>query len=144
MTPNQIATVLSILNRNDQAVGRAMVILLSYQTIGERAAGVTVEDNGVGFSAATDINGTYFAKWVLGLPSRSDVRHMSAAIDRFLKSNQPGRPLTGKFLARAREIATLHRRQLRALLPKDEQIDPRLLNSYDDLPPTVRYVADQM
>lgn len=133
MTPSQIATVVGILNSNHVAVGRAMVILLSFQTEGERAAGVTVEDNGVGFSAATDINGTYFAKWVLGLPQNTNARHMGAAIDRFLKSDLPGRALTGKFLVRAREIARLHRRQLKALLPKEEEapITRRAVEGYE-------------
>lgn len=161
MTPSQIATVVGILNTNHVAVGRAMVILLSYQTEGERAIGTTVESNGVGFSGATDVNGTYFAKWVLNLHSRVGTHQLSRAMREFLNDNKPGRALTGKFLDRAREIAITHRRQLHDLLPKPRyappvvpvrrsefpatvrsvDIDPRMNRSYDELPPTVRYGA---
>jgi hypothetical protein len=125
-----IAQIVSLINSNPAFVGRAMVLLLSYQTEGERATGSTIEQNGIGFSGATDVNGTYFAKWVLGLPQRTDTKHMGAAIRRFLASDQPGRALTGRFLERGREIAYTHRKQLFPLLPSDP---------YDAEPLTVRY-----
>ena len=121
MTQDQIALVLSMCNNSAATAGRAMVLLLSYQTPSERVNGATVESNGIGFSGATDVNGTYFAKWVLGLPQRTDAKHMGAAIQRFLASDQPGRLLTGNFLVRAREICYVHRKQLGALLPKEDE-----------------------
>lgn len=132
MNPAQTAMVLSILQSSDVAVARAMVILLSFQTEGERAIGTTVESNGVGFSGATDKNGTYFAKWVLGLPQNTSTQHMSATIKRFLDKDEPGRALTGKFLVRARKIACLHRKQLASLLPK-----------FDLSPITRRYTTEE-
>jgi hypothetical protein len=143
MTPSQIATVVSILNTNNVAVCRAMVILLSFQTEGERATSSTVESNGVGFSGATDKNGTYFAKWVLGLPQNTNSRHMGAAIDRFLKSNEPGRALTGKFLVRAREIALCHRKQLASLLPTAPRGWSEVETSTEEAPVTRRYFQDE-
>lgn len=132
MTPKQIALVVDIINSSDRAVAKAMVVLLSFQTRGERAIGATVESNGKGFSHRTEHRGTYFAKWVLNLAPNCSDRQMELAIDNYLKGNLPGRAITGRFLHQAREIANLHRRQLEALLPKAEPVVE------DDAPPTVR------
>ena len=105
-------SILTVIENNAGAVGRAMVVLLSRQTAGEQHAGVTVEHNGRGFSAFTASSGTYFAKWVLGLNSNAGQRETEIAITRFLASNGTGRPLTGKFLDKARKIAYTHRAQL--------------------------------
>lgn len=130
MTPKQIATVVEMINSSNAVVAKAMVILLSFQTRGERAIGATVESNGKGFSHRTEHRGTYFAKWVLNLAPHCSDRQMELAIDNYLKGNFPGRALTGRFVSQAREIALLHRRQLESLLPKVAFVD--------DAPPTVR------
>jgi hypothetical protein len=105
-------SIISLINSNDGAVGRAMVVLLSRQTASEQHAGMTVESNGRGFSAFTAKNGTYFAKWVLGVNSDCSGRALDVAIVRFLATNGTGRPLTGRFLDKARKIAITHRTQI--------------------------------
>jgi hypothetical protein len=105
-------SIKNVLHENDGAVGRAMVVLLSLQTEGERATGATVETNGEGFSAFTDRNGTYYAKWVLGLHSSAPAHVVRAAILTFLSGNGTGRPLTGHHLVKARKIALYHHKQI--------------------------------
>jgi hypothetical protein len=100
-------SIKNVLHENDGAVGRAMVVLLSLQTEGERATGATVETNGEGFSAFTDRNGTYYAKWVLGLHSSAPAHVVRAAI-----LTGTGRPLTGHHLVKARKIALYHHKQI--------------------------------
>jgi hypothetical protein len=118
-----LESIVSILNSNDAAVGRAMVVLLSRQTAGEQHAGTTVESNGRGFSAFTAPTGTYIAKWVLGVNSNCGGRELETAIIRFLASNGTGRPVTGRFLDKARKIAITHRTQLlEVALAKHAQI----------------------
>lgn len=137
MNAKQIAQVVEILNGSTLAVKTAMVILLSYQTRGERAIGATVESNGKGFSHRTEHRGTYFAKWVLGLSNRSTDRQIEKAIEDFLAGDlvtraRFGNPLTGRFVEQARDIAIHHRAQLQDLLPPEEE---------EQLPPTVRWFA---
>lgn len=113
-----------ILLTNDAAVGRAMVILLSRQTESEQHQGATHESNGKGFSAFTASAGTYYAKWVLGVPPHTSAHHLSAAITTFLASNNTGRPLTGKHLQAARKIALYHHKQiLQVALAKQEALE---------------------
>ncbi len=81
--------VKKLLMTNDRAVERAMVALYRLQTADEQEAGTTAHRNGQGFSGATAVNGTYYAKWVLS-----------------------GKRLTGKHLEKARKIAILHHGQL--------------------------------
>jgi hypothetical protein len=112
-----IESIVSVLNENPAAVGRAMVVLLARQTAGEQHGGYTVESNGRGFSAFTASSGTYYAKYVLGLSSYSSEYETRAAIVAFLASNKTGRLLNnhgGKrnFLDKARKIALTHRAQL--------------------------------
>jgi hypothetical protein len=82
-------SIIDLLNRNDLAVGRAMVVLYNRQTADEQSDETTKHHNGVGFSAYAAHSGTYFARWVLD-----------------------GRTLTGKYLDRARKIAIRHAGQL--------------------------------
>ena len=105
-------SIILLLNSNDGAVGRAMVVLLSRQTAGEASMGATVESNGRGFTAFNASTGTYIAKWVLGVSSNASQREVEVAMMRFLASNGTGRAVTGRFLAKARKIALTHRGQL--------------------------------
>lgn len=79
----------AILQRNDRAVERAMILLLKRQTHEERQTEQTLLDNGVGFCSWAAKPGTYYAKWILS-----------------------GRSLTGKFVKKARKIALRHSRQI--------------------------------
>jgi hypothetical protein len=102
---------------SDAAVGRAMVVLLSRQTAGEQHTGCTVESNGRGFTAFNANNGTYYAKYVMGLSYYAAAHEVDVAIVRFLSSNAPGRLLSNQggkrnFLDKARKIALTHRMQL--------------------------------
>ena len=105
-------SIILLLNSNDGAVGRAMVVLLSRQTAGEASMGATVESNGRGFTAFNASTGTYIAKWVLGVSSNASEHEVAVAMMRFLASNGTGRPVTGRFLEKARKIAYTHRVQL--------------------------------
>ena len=109
--------MIDYINISDAAVGRAMVVLLSRQTRDEQHTGSTVERNGRGFSIFNDSNGTYYAKYVMGLSSYAKDEELDNAIVRFLSSNAPGRLLTNQggkrnFLDKARKIALTHRMQL--------------------------------
>ena len=79
----------ALLQRNDRAVERAMVVLYDRQTQDEKRTSHTRHDNGIGFSAAHASKGSYYARYVLS-----------------------GRRLTRHHLDRARKIALLHSKQL--------------------------------
>lgn len=106
--------IASCLASNDQAVAKAMVVLLSRQTEGEQHAGMTVESNGKGFNAFDADKGTYYAKWVLGVRSNCSPSELRAAIAFYLTgdNHKKGRALTGRFLSHARKMAVKYRRQL--------------------------------
>ncbi len=61
-TPDAIK---SLLDRNPQAVERAVVAIYQRQTDDERERDETRHDNGVGFSAFHAHMGGYYARWVL-------------------------------------------------------------------------------
>ena len=81
--------LVELLNTNDRAIERAMVVLYNRQTLGEQATGDTHILNGIGFSGAHSKLGTYYAKWVLN-----------------------GNKLSGSHLAKARKIALRYTSQL--------------------------------
>ena len=78
-----------LLNNNDRAVERAMLVLFHRQTNDEQACGDTRHRNGRGFSAGDAKKGTYMAKWV-----------------------QSGKHLTGPWLERARTMSKKYVGQL--------------------------------
>jgi hypothetical protein len=57
--------VLELLERNDKAVARALVVLYNRQTEVEQSCDATVGDNGRGFSHAHAFIGTRMAKFYL-------------------------------------------------------------------------------
>lgn len=81
--------IVALINSNDRAVEKAMVAIYNRQTVDEKVEKTTKHNNTVGFSAPDAGKGTYYAKWVLS-----------------------GYKLTGKHLAKARELAVKYRRQL--------------------------------
>jgi hypothetical protein len=84
--------VIELLDRNPRAVERAIVALYNLQTADEQAAGITRLQNGAGFSAFDAKAGTYYAEWILS-----------------------GKRLSGKYLAKAREMAKKYVGQLVAI-----------------------------
>ena len=115
------------LSRDAALVGRAMVLLLSYQTPEERSHRTTTDSNRAGFSIANAEYGTYLAHWVLGLTTSSfkswqvsrkpSDAFIAAKVRAFLgQTYSSGRPLTGYHLQRGREIGTYHWAQTAALL----------------------------
>jgi hypothetical protein len=105
-------SIRAILNTNDRAVERAIIILVSRQTADEVGQGRTTESNGRGFSAFNAETGTYLAKWILNLNSNASSETIGRAAIHFLASNVHGRALTGKFLTMGRKIALCHHKQL--------------------------------
>lgn len=85
-TPSAIA---QILDKNDRAVERAMLVLYRLQTASEQTNSETTVHNGVGFSAAHARLGSYYGRWV-----------------------SCGKALTGNHLIKARAIALKYTRQL--------------------------------
>ena len=81
--------IVSLLNRSDLAVERAMVAIYDRQTQDEKVTSDTRHNNTVGFRGNHASRGSYYARWVLG-----------------------GRHLTGKHLAIARKMSIQYRRQL--------------------------------
>jgi hypothetical protein len=55
--------IVNLLMTNDKAIGRALVVLNERQTQTEQAVGVTLNDNGVGFTSADARMGTSMAQF---------------------------------------------------------------------------------
>lgn len=106
--------VSAILASNSYAVTKAIILLYSYQTVGERSTSSTVEDNGAGFSAAHAKDASYWARWVLGVGPRAPQHIIAAKVAHYLQgdNHRKYRTLTGSYLERAREVATHYWRQL--------------------------------
>jgi len=81
--------ILSLLEKNDRAVEKAILAIYRRQTSEEQNSSATIHRNGIGFSGAHAQVGTYYAKWLLS-----------------------GRSLTGKHLDKARKIAKHYVAQL--------------------------------
>ena len=81
--------IINKLNTSDRWVERAILRLWHGQTTQEQREENTYDHNDIGFSAVAARVGSYMGKWV-----------------------QSGKPLTGKWLAKARKIALRHVRQL--------------------------------
>lgn len=82
-------SIVALIERNDRAVERAIVAIFDRQTIEEQCSEVTMNHNGVGFTAAHAKLGSYYAKWV-----------------------KRGKRLSGSHLEKARAIAKKYHRQL--------------------------------
>lgn len=82
-------SICALLNRNLEAVERAMVVLLDRQTEDEKDNEQTKHLNGVGFSSCNARLGTYYGNWV-----------------------KQGKHLSGVHVDKARRIAIKHVRQL--------------------------------
>jgi len=81
--------VIALLESNQNAVEKAMVVLYDRQTRDEQLSSNTKHTNGRGFSGAHCIRGSYYARWVIS-----------------------GRKLSGNHLNKARAIALRYTSQL--------------------------------
>ena len=106
--------VSALLASNPYAVTKAIVLLFSFQTNGERATSSTVEDNGVGFNAAHAKDASYWARWVLGVGPRTPHEVVVNKLAHYLQGDnyRSYRHLTGSYLERARQVAAIYWRQL--------------------------------
>ena len=103
-----------LLNKSDNAVERAMVVLFERQTRDEQNTKDAKHLNGVGFSSADAVAGTHFAQWLQGFNSKNkkvypikSLNHKRALkqYERFCKDGE-------KPIDRARRIALKHSQQL--------------------------------
>ena len=106
--------VSALLASNSYAVTKAIVLLFSYQTVGEKNTSSTVEDNGVGFSAAHAKDASYWARWVLGVGPNTPSHIVAQKVAHYLQgdNHRKYRTLTGRYLERAREVSAHYWRQL--------------------------------
>lgn len=82
-------SIRALLETNDKAVERAIIVLFERQTNDEQVQSVTRHDNQRGFSAAHASKGSYYARWI-----------------------KSGRRLTGYHLQNARRITQHYTHQL--------------------------------
>lgn len=106
--------VTAILASNPRAVTKAVVLLFGLQTHQERGTRRTIEDNGVGFSAADADFGTYCAMWVLNIHKTTSPQVVADRLAHYLQGdNHRGyRTLSGSFLQRAQRAMPRYWRQL--------------------------------
>ena len=105
------------LRESDLAVETAIVRLFELQTAGEQRSAGTHCQNMEGFNAADAKAGTRFARWLLGMNDRNEVKYPRKSLNHY-KANrifsrycQDG----GTVMDRARKIALKHSAQLVAL-----------------------------
>lgn len=113
MNKSQVSAILA---RDPFAVTKAIVLLFSYQTVGERRTSTTVEDNGVGFNAAHAKNASYWARWVLRVNPTTPAHIVADKVRHYLTGDnyKSYRTLTGSYLVEARRVASHYWRQLAA------------------------------
>lgn len=113
MNKSQVSAILA---RDPYAVTKAIVLLFSYQTVGERRTSTTVEDNGVGFNAAHAKNASYWARWVLRVGPTTPAHIVADKVRHYLTGDncRQYRTLTGSYLVEARRVAAHYWRQLAA------------------------------
>lgn len=111
MNKSQVSALLA---SNPFAVTKAIVLLFSFQTVGERNTSSTVEDNKVGFSAAHAKDASYWARWVLRVGPRTPAHIVADRVRHYLTGDnyRTYRTLSGQYLDRAREVAAVYWRQL--------------------------------
>lgn len=112
--PMNKSQVSALLASNPLAVTKAIVLLFSYQTMGERSTSTTLEDNGVGFNAAHAKNASYWARWVLGVGPNTPSHIVANKVQHYLTGDncRRYRTLSGRFLDQARGVATTYWKQL--------------------------------
>lgn len=81
--------LVTLIQNNNKAVERAIVVIYNRQTLDEQSAKETKHSNGIGFSGAHASLGSYYAKWILS-----------------------GKSLSGGHLEKARKMALRYTAQL--------------------------------
>jgi argininosuccinate lyase len=84
-------SIIKLIETNNLAVERAILVVWKNQTKEEQRASDTLENNGVGFTGAHAKMGSYYAEWI-----------------------NSGKHLNGKHLEKARKMAVKYHRQLLA------------------------------
>lgn len=57
--------IVGLLQSNDRAVERAIIVIYNRQTRDEQSSKETLHSNGIGFSGADANLGSYYARWIL-------------------------------------------------------------------------------
>jgi hypothetical protein len=103
-----------ILMTNDAAVERAIIVLFNRQTADEQSTAHTKNQNSIGFSACDAKAGTRFARFLLGMNDRNQVRYRKKNL-----SHPTSERIFSQYcrqgespIDRARRIAIKHSRQL--------------------------------
>lgn len=109
-------SILHLLNTNDRAIARALVVLNERQTTDEQTAEATINRNGCGFTPADAHMGTsmanYFTKW--GKLSEKQLEYWK-------KPNAKGIPRINKYATQLLEIATTNAKLAIAKLERDAE-----------------------
>ena len=103
-----------ILITNDAAVERAIIVLFNRQTADEQNTANTRHHNAIGFAACDAKAGTRFARFLLGMNDRNQVRYRKKNL-----SHPTAQRIFSRYcrqgespIDRARRIALKHSRQL--------------------------------
>ena len=104
----------AMLNSNDKAVERAMIILFKLQTSHERSTASTNVQNGVGFNMVSATVGTRFARWLQGMDDNNNVVYppKSLSHEKAEYVFRKYRKSHASIMERARAIALTHSQQL--------------------------------
>jgi hypothetical protein len=104
----------SLLNRSDAAVERAIIVLFERQTADEQRVASTNCHNNRGFASCDARAGTRFARFLLGMNDRNQVRFPKKNLSHPIASRIFRRYCKGgeSVIGRARRIAIKHSRQL--------------------------------
>ena len=111
-----------ILQSNPAAVENAIIALFRLQTASERQAAQSSNHNDVGFNMCDARAGTRFARWLLGMNDRNQVRYAGKSLQPSKLGYRDARNIERLFsrycddgetpIDRARRIAIKHSRQL--------------------------------
>jgi len=102
-----------LLRTNDRAVEAAILRLFALQTTDEQRETTTKYHNTVGFSSADAFPGTRFARWLQGMNNKNQVRFAPKSLSHPRAQIVFARYCrNGSVMARARQIALKHSRQL--------------------------------
>jgi hypothetical protein len=104
----------TILRTNDAAVERGIVNLFKLQTAYEQVAARTTNHNNVGFNATNAKAGTRFARWLLGMNDKNEVKYPTKSLnhDKAARLFRQYIGNHGTVMERARAICLLHSQQL--------------------------------
>lgn len=111
------AEIVTLLNTNPKAVGRALIVLNERQTKAEQASEATINDNGEGFTPADARMGTSMATFYA---ARSYLTDKQLAYWR--KPNAKGVPRINKYAGQLLIIAEAKARVMQARMVRDREM----------------------